>query len=97
MSVRASIICVVLVCVVSPPLGFSEAATPSQQPDAKQPQSTESPDTRAGKAGDPSTAQQSDGQGQTDQDKKKTHRGRTKDLHQPSSLDWRFDRDDPQK
>jgi hypothetical protein len=75
MSVLASIICIVLVGVVSPPLAFSQEATPAQQPDAKHSQSTESPDTGAGKAGNPSTAQQSDGQGQTDQDKKKTHRG----------------------
>ena len=75
MSVRASIICIVLVGVVSSPSVFSQQATPAQQPDAKQSQSTESPNARAGKAGDLSTAQPSDGQDQTDQDKKKTHRG----------------------
>ena len=75
MSVRASIICIVLVCVVSSPLVFSHEATPAQQPDAKQSQSTESPDTGTGKADDRSTTHQSDGQDQTNQDKKKTHRG----------------------
>jgi hypothetical protein len=71
MSVRASIFCIALVCVVSPSLVFSQEATPAQQPDAKQSQSTESPDTGTGKTGDHSTAQQTDGQDQTDQDKKK--------------------------
>ena len=75
MSLRASIICIVLVYVVTLPLVFSQEATPAQQPDAKQSQSTQSRDTEAGKAGDRSTAQQSDTQDQTDQDKKKTHRG----------------------
>jgi len=54
---------------------FSQEATPAQQPDAKQSQSTEPPDTGTDKAGNSSTTQPSDGQGQTDQDKSKTHRG----------------------
>src|SRR5215469_15723814 len=71
MSVRASIIFIVLVCPLSPPLVFSQEGTVAQQPDAKQSQSTQSPDTGAEKAGDHSTAQQSDDKDQADQDKKK--------------------------
>ena len=43
----------------------------AQQPDAKQSQSNATPDTAQGKADESSTAQQADGQDQTDQDKKK--------------------------
>ena len=76
MSVRASIICIVLVCVGSPPLMFSQEATPAQQPDATKSQSAKPPDTGTDKAGNPATTQQSDTQGgQADQEKKKTHRG----------------------
>jgi len=71
MSARASIICIVLVCVVSPPLVFPQEVTLAEEPDTKQSQSTEPPDTGTGKPGDQSAAQQSDARDQTDQDKKK--------------------------
>jgi hypothetical protein len=44
MSARASIICIFLVCVVSPPLVFPHEVTLAEQPDTKQSQSTEPPD-----------------------------------------------------
>ena len=75
MLVRASIICIVLVCVVSPALVFSQETTPAQQLDVKQSQSTKPSDTGTDNADNPSTTHQSDSQGRTDQDKKKTHRG----------------------
>jgi hypothetical protein len=71
MLVRASIVCIILVGVVSPTLLFSQEVTLAQQPEAKQSQSTQSSDTGSSKSGDRSTAQQSDGQDQTDQEKKK--------------------------
>jgi len=54
---------------------FSQEATRAQQPDGKQSQGTKPPDTGTDNADNPSTTHQSDSQGQTDQDKKKAHRG----------------------
>jgi hypothetical protein len=50
---------------------FPQEVTLAEQPDTKQSQSTEPPDTGTRKPGDQSAAQQSDAQDQTDQDKKK--------------------------
>ena len=76
MSVRASIIDIVLVCLLSPPFAFSQEVMIAQQSDAKRSQSGEPPDAETGKSGNSSTTQQTDGQDQTDQNKtKKEKRG----------------------